>query len=329
MTTVEKIANDLKLNCVYVEKIVDRAIYYYRDYTIPKKNGGKRKISQPSPELKSFQYWVVVNILKELPVSEGAFAYQLGNSIKRHANHHRNSKFLFHTDIKNFFPNIHPELLDAVLKSHPDCITRLDLDISDAIDTIHKICFRKHGLSIGAVSSPVISNIVLYEFDQTLIRYCHERDYKYSRYADDIYISSNQFLPKDIVAFISFQLNLYGFNINYNKTWFKSTKCCRRITGLVITNDGKISIGLKKRKEIEKMIYNSLVHHTGDKNYIIGYLAFLKDIEPFTYNKLQIKYSKYCQGDVMEAIKAMNTPEEADENKQLVPTLLVPADKIS
>lgn len=320
MTTVEKIANDLKLNCVYVKKIVDRAIYYYKDYTIPKRNGGKRLISQPSPELKSFQYWVIENILRKLPVSQGAFAYQRGDSIKRHAGYHKNSKFIFHTDIKQFFKHIHFGLLDGVLKCHSDCITPLGLDLPDAIDTIHKICFRNHGLSIGAVSSPLISNIVLYEFDETMIRYCHDRGYKYSRYADDIYISSNQFFPKSILTFISMQLSYLGFDINYTKTWFKSTKYCRKVTGLVITNDGEISIGLKKRKEIKKMLYDALIHHTGDKNYIIGNLAFLKDIEPFTYDKLLIKYSKYCQGDVIEAIKNMHCLKKTTENTHCVPS---------
>lgn len=305
MTTIEKIADDLKLSDTYVRKIIDRAAFYYRDYYIPKKDGRKRLISQPSPELKSFQYWTVINILKKLPVSRGSFAYKQGDSISKHANYHKDSKFIFHTDIKHFFPSIHSKLLDSVIKAYLNCITSLGLDLSEAIDTINKICFRKDSLCIGTVSSPIISNIVLYDFDETMIKYCSEKNYRYSRYADDIYISSSQFLPKDIKASVSKKVNSYGFEINNTKTWFKSTKCCRKITGLVLTNDGGVSLGLKRRKEIEKMLYNGLIHHKGNKSQIIGYLAFLKDIEPITYSKLLIKYSKYCKGDVIKAINSI------------------------
>jgi hypothetical protein len=51
------------------------------------------------------------------------------------------------------------------------------------------------------------------------------------------------------------------------------------------------------------MIYNKLVHNQGDSNHILGYLSFLKDIEPNTYNNLIIKYSQYCDEDIIDALK--------------------------
>ena len=74
------------------------------------------------------------------------------------------------------------------------------------------------------------------------------------------------------------------------------------VTGLIITNDSKVSIGSKRRNEIKKMVYNKIVNGNGDKDSIMGYLAFLKDVEPNTYNNLIIKYSKYCDVDVIEKI---------------------------
>ena len=51
------------------------------------------------------------------------------------------------------------------------------------------------------------------------------------------------------------------------------------------------------------MIYNRLVNGNGSPESILGYLAYLKDIEPQTYNKYIIKYSTYCDGDVISAIR--------------------------
>lgn len=50
------------------------------------------------------------------------------------------------------------------------------------------------------------------------------------------------------------------------------------------------------------MIYNRLVNGNGSPNEILGYLAYLKDAEPQIYNKFIIKYSTYCDGDVISAI---------------------------
>ena len=46
----------------------------------------------------------------------------------------------------------------------------------------------------------------------------------------------------------------------------------------------------------------------GDPDTILGNLAFLKDVEPNSYNSLLIKYAAYCNGDVIDAIKTGPKP---------------------
>lgn len=45
----------------------------------------------------------------------------------------------------------------------------------DICDVVAKICFRNGQLSIGTVSSPIISNIVAYKFDELVISYCKSK----------------------------------------------------------------------------------------------------------------------------------------------------------
>lgn len=302
MNVIEKIASELNLDYTYLKRISKRSSFYYRDYTIPKRNGDPRYISQPSPELKTLQYWVAHNILKELPVSKAAHAYKKGDSIKKHAQLHQRSRFILHADICNFFPSIKSSMLTDVLRENPDIFSSLGLDLEASLTDIQDICFRNHRLCIGAVSSPAISNIVMYSFDTILLEYCQTNGYLYSRYADDIYISSAKHIPPDVLSFLDEELNKYGFRINYGKTRFLSAKARRKITGLVITNDSSVSVGLARRKQIKKMIYNKLKHGIGDSNQILGYLSFLKDVEPATYNNLIIKYSQYCSGDIIKEL---------------------------
>ena len=302
MNVIEKIAMELKLDQTYLSRIADRSAYYYKTYAVPKRNGQQRIISQPSAELKTLQYWVLHNILNKLPVSEAAYAYKKGDSVKRHARFHERSRFFLHADICDFFPSIRPSMLENILITHKSIFADLGLDFEDAMDDIQKICFRRQGLSIGAVSSPAISNIVMCSFDRIMLEYCQRHEYRYSRYADDIYISSKDYIDAEVLEHLQKRLLEIGFVLNLNKTRFYSPKMQRKVTGLVITDDAHVSVGTERRKYIKKIVYDKLVHGKGDAEQVLGYLAFLKDIEPNTYNNIIIKYSSYCQGDIIQEL---------------------------
>ena len=286
MNIIEKMAAELKLDQAYISRIAERSSFYYKDYTIPKHDGTPRAISQPSPELKTLQYWVLHNILCKLPVSNAAYAYKKGDSIKKHANLHRQSRFFLHADICNFFPSIRSSMLNVILRDNKRLFDELELDLEDSLVDIRKVCFRKDRLCIGAVSSPAISNIVMYSFDATVLEYCKANGYIYSRYADDIYISSKNYINKDVLTILQSELARYGFKLNIRKTRFCSSKTRRKVTGLVITNDDQISVGTERRDQIKKMVYDKLIHGKGDSHQILGYLSFLKDVEPKTYNNI-------------------------------------------
>jgi len=303
ISIIDRISNDLKLDQAYLISIISRSDYYYKKYNIPKHNGDQRVIYQASPELKTLQYWVRENVLRLLPISNAAFAYQPRSSIRKHAEYHIQASFLFHTDIKDFFPSIKARMLTSILISCKDSLQEAGCWYDDICEIVSKICFFKGVLTIGTVSSPMISNIVMNKIDEVLISYCKELGYRYSRYADDIYISSPNFLPVDVADAIKRVLDDNSFRINEQKTWFRSKKSQMRITGLTITDSGRISIGTENRNMIKGLIYNKLINGTGDADVILGYLAYLRDIEPKVYNNYMIKYSTYCNGDVISAIR--------------------------
>lgn len=303
MNLIDKIALDLKMDSSYLSRISERSNFYYKDYKIRKKNGDYRSISQPNPELKTLQYWIIHNIFTHLTVSDAAFAYKKGDSIKKHAELHKNAKHILHTDISNFFNSIHFKHLYNVLKNNKTIFDDLGIHFRGSLQDIKNICFRNNSLCIGAVCSPIISNVIMYSFDTAVTDYCKKNDYTYSRYADDIYISSNSYIEQNIINFLREELRNLGFNMNMSKTRFYSPKYQRKVTGIIITNDSQVSIGTKRRNIIKKMIYDKLIHNKGDSEQILGYLSFVKDIEPHTYNNLIIKYSQYCEGDVIAAIR--------------------------
>lgn len=295
------ISSDLGLEQRFVDKTINASKSHYKDFTIPKRNGGRRAVSQPSPELKVLQYWVVNRLINRLPVSECSFAYTKGNSIKKHALMHVDSKYIFHADIENFFPTISPNMLRSVFEQNVDLFT--DIDVLSYYNDISKICFKDDGLCIGAVSSPSISNAIMKDFDDCLNDFAKHEGYIYTRYADDIYISSKDYIPNDVKVFVEKELSIRGFSLNNSKTHFYSSKNRRLVTGLVITNDSKVSIGYMNLCRIKKMVYEKIKYGKGDSSVILGYLSFLRDVDPHAYDRIIIKYSKLCNDDVIAVIR--------------------------
>lgn len=300
---VNRISCELCLDEEYLLGIINKADKLYKRYSIPKRNGKQRYIYQANKELKTLQYWIVENLLSLLSVSDCAFAYIKGKSIKKHANIHIKSKHILHTDIKNFFPSIKSEMLINILSKNEDVLLKNGLLFRDTYDVVSKLCFMKNRLCIGTVSSPVISNIVMYDIDAKIIEYCKNKNMIYTRYADDIYISSEEYIDTSVLEYLCILLIDNNFRINYKKTSFISDKSNIKVTGINIIDKERISIGSLNKKIIRKKIYNYIINNKGSKKEVLGYLAYLKDIEPKTFTKYNIKYMKYINTDLVSYIK--------------------------
>ena len=117
---------------------------------------------------------------------------------------------------------------------------------------------------------------------------------------------TQKFIPNDVKVFVENELTIRGFSLNNSKTHFYSPKNRRLVTGLVITNDSKVSIGYKNICKIKKMVYEKIKYGKGDSRVILGYLSFLKDVDPHAYDRIIIKYSKLCEDDIIAVIRGDN-----------------------
>ncbi len=263
----------------------------YRRFEIKKRTGGTRSIHHPSKELKSYQRFISREIFKKLPVHESVFSYLKNTSIKDLANLHKKNRYLLRLDFKDFFPSIKGENIRLFLNN-------TNLDLSDLeITLINLLVCKKDKLTIGAPSSPSITNAILFEFDKEIYEMCLEKNVNYSRYADDLYFSTNEENKlSSILEYIykysfPYEINL---QINSKKNIFTSKKYKRVITGLTITTDNNITVGRKQKRYIKSLI-NSYQYGLLDPtklNYLKGYLNFLSYIEPQYIVLLKNKYGK-------------------------------------
>lgn len=152
-------------------------------------------------------------------------------------------------------------------------------------------------LSVGAPSSPAISNFCLYEFDRQMNEECQNLGITYTRYADDLTFSCNiQDLLRTVPAIIEALLNKLFKNalrMNHGKTVFSSKAHNRHVTGITLNNEGKLSLGRERKRFIKHLInqYKYGLLDDADKAYLIGLLAFASHIEPEFITRMNEKYS--------------------------------------
>lgn len=293
MNLLEQMNCDLGIDKQYIQNCAKRNNLYAR-YYIKKKNGGRREILQPSKELKALQYWLIRNIFNRFPISSYSAAYQKGCSIRKNAICHQNGKYILHTDIVSFFESITRKSMMSFMQRNKDIVDNLQLSSEEIELILNLVLYKGQYLVVGSVASPMISNCVMYEFDMKLGELVEKMNMKYTRYADDIVISSDNYIDDSILDYIDFLLSKYDFKRNLRKTYFMCKRGKREITGLVIdNNDNSLSIGHKNYSQLKRDIYNYLVKKQGNCSYIKGKLAHLKNVNIDKYIALKKTYSRY------------------------------------
>lgn len=277
----------------------------YKKYEILKRNGIEtRLIAQPSKESKFIQRMIVEELRNILRVNKAATAYEKGTGIRLNALRHLNSRYLLKMDFKNFFPSITPELFFAVAET-----SGVEFEQVDKIFLEHALFFRstrraRLRMSIGAPSSPFLSNFVMNTFDQAMVKLCVEKNISYTRYADDLSFTTNhKNVLFDLPRMVGALLAEHCFNkirLNSSKTVFSSKRFNRHVTGVVLTNDNELSIGRERKREIASLInsfrYGALQEEATMR--LKGLIAHAHHIEPNFINRMKQKYSD----EVVDAI---------------------------
>lgn len=287
MKTFELFAKEIGFNLQVLDNYITYADNYYNTFYIDKKKKGKkRQIDCPSKELKSIQRWILSNYFNKIPVSKHANGFIKGRGIKRNASFHLNKSFILSIDINNFFPSVTQKQVFDKLSNY--------FDSKDLVLKLAKICTYKRRLPQGAPTSPALSNIILKDIDDKIARFCNSKLVMYSRYADDMVFSCDtKNTLVEVYAFVNNLLTESSFSINKSKTKYFSGKGRMVITGINV-NDGRLTVCKEIKRNLRSNLHKLIVKK--DKsinvNKVLGYLSFIKDIEPDYHKKLKIYIEK-------------------------------------
>jgi hypothetical protein len=126
----------------------------------------------------------------------------------------------------------------------------------------------------------------MFEFDEFLGLRAEEKGVIYTRYADDISLSSNDKGAlssfEDIVESFLRELDYPKIQLNQSKTLHSSRGGRRVVTGVIITPDGKLSSGRGRKRLIRSMAHRYSLGVLSDDEIerMEGLVNFVESIEP-------------------------------------------------
>ena len=210
----------------------------------------------------------ILSELEKLPSSEYSYAYKKGYCTKDALIPHMNSSFFIKLDIKSFFESITKDKFFSIIE---------ELNIIFDKEKLES-CFYEGHVSLGYVTSPKISDLYLYQFDIMMEKYIQlNKGLHYSRYSDDILISSESSDYGSLHTFLSYikkSFKLFDLEINEKK-----------LREFDINKDTAVSfLGLNLVKKDEKY-YISI-----NKKFILKTLNILDELYFLCKERKSIKY---------------------------------------
>lgn len=237
---------------------------HYRSFAIPKRKGGFRTIEAPKGPLVYLQKKLLPFLSALYSPHQAAHAYIKKRGILSNVTPHLGRNYVLKIDLENFFPSITTGRVLGLLVSHPYNLSR------DVAGVICAIISHKGKLPQGAVTSPVISNMVCSQLDRDLTQLVSATRVRYTRYADDLTFSSQERMP-EAFAKLSFggvwregdeierTIKSNGFTINTKKTRLLVPGHRKIVTGIVI-NGIKPNVPRAFIRETRRQLYLSNRH---------------------------------------------------------------------
>jgi retron-type reverse transcriptase len=208
------------------------------------------------PYLKGVQRKILDDLLQRVGLNSHAEGFRKRRSILTNAGRHIGKKVVIKMDVKDFFPSItFKRILGMFIAlGYPRQVSLL----------LTRLVTHNGRLPIGAPTSPAIANIVSTRLDKRFSRLGDKMGFDYSRYADDITVSSNNRGINKMIPFFKEIIREEGFEINETKMRVLRNAGRQKITGIVVNE--KPNIDKKEIKKLRAVIYNC--HHKDIKHEV-------------------------------------------------------------
>jgi retron-type reverse transcriptase len=239
------LSDELSITPSVLADMVNRTDSFYREFTIPKRRGGKRVISVPSPILLEAQRWIYLNVLVRRSLHDSAYGFVSKRSSVDNARKHLGARCLLKVDLKDFFPSISNKRVISIFRNFGYA--------PNVSYYLTKLCCQNEALPQGAATSPYLSNIIATTLDLRLSALSDKLNLTYTRYADDISISGDEIRPS-LLGTIRSIIESEGFALNNDKTVIVRRSGKKLVTGISVAGEN-LRLSKSYKREIRKIVY--------------------------------------------------------------------------
>ena len=237
------------------------------------------------------------------------------DAIKRHQANE--SKWFAKLDFHNFFGTTTLEFaMNMLAMVFPFCeICKSDHGYEELRKAI-ELGFLNGVLPQGTPLSPTLTNIIMVPVDYRLsnrLRNTEHKKYVYTRYADDMQISSRfSFNIHDVENAVIETLREFDapYVLNQGKTKYGSVCGKNWSLGVMLNKDNEITIGWRNKKRFEAMLSsyamdrkNGIRWSAGDLMHMEGLRSYYRSVEQETIDKIIEHLSRKFGFNIVAAIK--------------------------
>lgn len=182
----------------------------------------QRTFRNPSTFLKVVQKRIKRNVLDKVKFPDCIHGGVKKRSNITNAKQHQGKKYIFETDLQEFYPNISMRrVYDAFLS------LGYSTHISHWLTTLTT---RKNELPQGSPTSTALANLVFIQTDFALLKICKRHEITYTRYVDDLTFSAQADFGKVVQEILDTVIE-GGFKLSRRKTKYEGHQS---VTGIPI-----------------------------------------------------------------------------------------------
>jgi hypothetical protein len=255
----------------------------YREFKIKSKNGKIRDIVAPHDEIKvelQRLNGVLQHVFDKIN-ADFQVAYKKGKSIADNAEIHRNNKFVYNVDLKDFYPSCKKDLVDRYISF----FFRNNFNGDVTKEIFLDIVLKNGGLFIGSPISGTLANVIISKPVNYMKNIAKGFGMEFSVYADDMTFSSDRFISRKLVegafnvAFSKYNLDSY-FKLNEKKFHGMSNNR-RRVTGVTINHDDQPTVARGFYRDLRVKIHKLSLGETTGINIqkLRGRIAFASMVD--------------------------------------------------
>jgi hypothetical protein len=252
-----------------------------------------------SPRLKALQRRILHEILDWIPVHEAAHGFVRGRSARSHAAPHAGRRVVVRLDLEDFFAAVTGGRVYGIFRTagYPESVAHAltglctnVVPLSASVPGHYRLSRRLASphLPQGAPTSPALANLAAFRLDRRLVGLAAAVDARYSRYADDLVLSSDRHLrtPETMIARIAAD---EGFRVNAGKTRVMGRGTRQTVTGIVVNAHPNVPRG---EYDTLKATLHRAVHDGPaglDPSQLLGRIAWVESLNPARGAKLRTR----------------------------------------